>query len=396
LVLKKNDSYPKAVFLFEEKQLEAVMKRNEGETEYDYIKALYSPESQKSKDIFKLIWKPIDELLRDINNVYLSPAGILNKIAFDAIPYDADKLLSDKFNLIYTTSTAQITGGLGMYREDIKSSVLFGGIIYDMSPEEMKRILNKSSSGTNAKENYAYYAKEMSADGKLEGITRGFSWNYLPGSLAETEQIENLLRSNNINVSLYKGKDGTEEQFKALEKEAPSVIHISTHGFYFNINKKEFDYETLEADVEFARLEDPLYRSGFILAGGNTSFRGDDIPPGSEDGVLTALEISRLNFFDTELVVLSACQTGLGDVKGSEGVYGLQRAFKMAGVDYLIFSLWKVPDEATKELMTKFYDFWFAGAEIRTAFKNAQEHLKEKYKDIPGSAYAWAAFVLIK
>ena len=94
--------------------------------------------------------------------------------------------------------------------------------------------------------------------------------------------------------------------------------------------------------------------------------------------------------------MLSACQTGLGDVKGSEGVYGLQRAFKMAGVDYLLFSLWEVPDEATKELMIKFYEFWFSGLEIRDAFKKTQNYLKEKYKDIPGSAFAWAAFVLMK
>jgi len=96
------------------------------------------------------------------------------------------------------------------------------------------------------------------------------------------------------------------------------------------------------------------------------------------------------------LVVLSACQTGLGDVKGSEGVYGLQRAFKMAGVEYLLFSLWEVPDHQTKELMTIFYKNWFAGIEIREAFKKAQNQLKKKYEKQKGAAFAWAAFVLIK
>ena len=137
-------------------------------------------------------------------------------------------------------------------------------------------------------------------------------------------------------------------------------------------------------------------RSGFILAGGNRAFRGEKVPEDIEDGVLTAAEISRLTFNKTKLLVLSACQTGLGDVKGNEGVYGLQRSFKMTGVDYLMFSLWEVPDEATKELMSKFYDYWFSGLEIRDAFKKAQDQLKLKYADIPGAAFAWAAFVLMK
>jgi CHAT domain-containing protein len=133
-----------------------------------------------------------------------------------------------------------------------------------------------------------------------------------------------------------------------------------------------------------------------VLAGGNNAFRGKPAPDGVEDGILTASEISKLNFFDTKLAVLSACQTGLGDVKGNEGVYGLQRAFKMAGTDYIIFSLWEVPDKATQELMTSFYENWFSGMEIRDAFKAAQNTLKDKYKDVPGSAFAWAAFVLLK
>jgi len=152
----------------------------------------------------------------------------------------------------------------------------------------------------------------------------------------------------------------------------------------------------IDDKVKFAHSKNPLLRSGFILAGGNAAFQGKNIPDGVEDGVLTAAEISHLNLFNTKLVVLSACQTGLGDVKGSEGVYGLQRSFKMAGVDYLLFSLWEVPDYQTTELMTNFYKNWFSGLEIRAAFKKAQNHLKTKYAKVEGAAFAWAAFVLMK
>ena len=117
---------------------------------------------------------------------------------------------------------------------------------------------------------------------------------------------------------------------------------------------------------------------------------GEKLPDNVQDGVLTAMEASQLDLLNTRLVVLSACQTGLGDFMGNEGVYGLQRAFKMAGVDYLIVSLWQVPDATTQELMEKFYTYWLSGNTISNAFKMAQNDLKIKY-----SAYGWAAFVLI-
>ena len=196
---------------------------------------------------------------------------------------------------------------------------------------------------------------------------------------------------------MYKNEQGSEELFKLLENDAPSILHISTHGFYFGDDKKsKINIKLIDEKVKFAHSDNPLLRSGFILAGGNAAFQGKILPEGVEDGVLTALEISRLNFFKTKLVVLSACQTGLGDVKGNEGVYGLQRAFKMAGAEYLLFSLWEVPDYQTRELMTSFYKNWLSGMEIRIAFKKAQNQMKTKYAGVEGAAFAWAAFVLMK
>ena len=123
-------------------------------------------------------------------------------------------------------------------------------------------------------------------------------------------------------------------------------------------------------------------------AGGNLIWEGNSPVQGIEDGVVTAFEVSNMNLSNTRLVVLSACQTGLGDIQGSEGVYGLQRAFKMAGVDFLLMSLWKIPDDATKKLMTSFYNNWIEGMELRQAFRKAQQELT-KYP-----SFFWAAFVL--
>ncbi|MDZ4808081.1 MAG: CHAT domain-containing protein, partial [Bacteroidota bacterium] len=141
----------------------------------------------------------------------------------------------------------------------------------------------------------------------------------------------------------------------------------------------------------YTLADDPLLRSGLIFAGGNYAWSGKTPIEGIEDGIATAYEISQLNLSNTELVVLSACETALGDVKGSEGVFGLQRAFKMAGVKKMIVSLWQVPDKETAELMISFYTYWMNGKSINEAFTQAQADMRKKY-----SPFYWAAFVLVE
>jgi CHAT domain-containing protein len=157
-----------------------------------------------------------------------------------------------------------------------------------------------------------------------------------------------------------------------------------------NTNQTFADKTSLDP---FKNAENPLLRSGLIFAGGNHAWNNQPLPAGVEDGILLASEVSEMYLPNTQLVVLSACETGLGDIKGAEGVFGLQRAFKMAGVKYLIISLWQVPDYQTSELMSKFYENWLAGLPIHNSFRNAQAFLKQKY---PGDPFNWAAFVMVE
>ena len=140
-------------------------------------------------------------------------------------------------------------------------------------------------------------------------------------------------------------------------------------------------------------FENPLLRSGLILSGGNRQYAAAEntLPEGVEDGILTADEITRLNLIKTGLVTLSACETGLGEVENSEGVFGLQRAFKLAGVETLIMSLWQVDDAATSLLMTAFYREWLSGKTKQEAFKMAQQQVRKNQ----AAAFYWAAFVMI-
>ena len=135
----------------------------------------------------------------------------------------------------------------------------------------------------------------------------------------------------------------------------------------------------------------PLMRSGLVFAGANDVWSTEDRDYNKEDGVLTAQEVAQIDMRKTKLVVMSACETGLGDIRGSEGVYGLQRSFKMAGVNYMIMSLWKVPDKETQEFMTLFYTKLLKEKDINKAFKETQKEMRTKY-----DPYFWAAFVLIE
>jgi CHAT domain-containing protein len=192
--------------------------------------------------------------------------------------------------------------------------------------------------------------------------------------------------------------DAMEESFASLSGPlSPSLIHLSTHGFYFpdtlaNENRKNITY-TSGGDIQFRYSGDPLLRSGLLMTGANLTWKGLPGPDGMEDGILTAREVSNMNLMNTQLVVLSACQTGLGDVNGSEGVEGLQRGFKMAGAKYILMSLWKVPDNETTGFMVAFYDSWLSGKNFRDAFHVAQVAMKTKY---PGEPFKWAGFVLVE
>ena len=172
---------------------------------------------------------------------------------------------------------------------------------------------------------------------------------------------------------------------------SPQILHIATHGFFLPEPDKQGKEAGLNNENTYSLADNPLLRSGLILSGGNYAWSGKSPVEGVEDGIATAYEISQLNLSSTELVVLSACETALGDVKGSEGVFGLQRAFKMAGVKKLIVSLWQVPDKETAELMTAFYGYWLSGKKIEDAFSQAQTDMRKKY-----APYYWAAFVLIE
>jgi len=380
-IIKKGWSYPKVIKLFEETEIQQIIKGISANTLYQTrgSKAKSTSTSiNKSVELYNLVWKPLEVFLEHMDTVYFSPDGILNQISFAALTSSNNETLINKFSLNQLSNLISVTN---IVLEPKMSDALFvGGVNYDYK-------LSESSTKFNLEEELTPIINSKSNRGK------GETWNYLGGTLTEIKEISELLYSNNVEV--WSNDYASEVNFKALSGSSPGILHIATHGFFYDKikNKDRWKMERNSEDVVYKYAKDPLLRSGLILAGANYAWQHGSNPYEEEDGILTALEISNLDLSKTDMVVLSACETGLGDIDGSEGVYGLQRAFKMAGVDLIVMSLWEVPDKETAEFMNLFYSNWLGGMKVREAFNTTQRTMSTKYKDTPEK---WAAFVLFE
>jgi tetratricopeptide (TPR) repeat protein/CHAT domain-containing protein len=386
LVLRKTDAAPKMIPLCAASQLSALLNKGK-ESDGSFISGLYrgsellteAAEVANGKKLYTLLWKPLDSLLMKGNNVYFAPAGTFHQLAFAAIPYDAKSLLSDRYVLEQLSTSAMLVRGSGFPSSPPGSMVVYGGITYDVDDHELLAAASKEKATDS-------YVSRSAAPGGNKN-----TWSYLPGTLAEARKIQAIALEKKIDVKLFSGTGAVEESFKNTSgNKAPRVIHIATHGFFF-ANPLP-DTGAIGDGGSYHSSEDPLNRAGILFAGASKAWNGEALE-GIEDGILTAYEAANITLTNTQLVTLSACETGLGEIKGSEGVYGLQRAFKMAGAEYLLMSLWKVPDAETAEYMLEFYSEWFSGRSIPDAFHGAQNYMKIKY---PKEPYKWAAFVLVK
>jgi CHAT domain-containing protein/Flp pilus assembly protein TadD len=210
----------------------------------------------------------------------------------------------------------------------------------------------------------------------------------LPGTKTEVDGIAAILKASGYQLNVLTQAAASEAKLKSIK--APELLHIATHGYFL----KDVESSGSAFGVHLDNASDnPLLRSGLMLAGAAKTLSGTTTPnlASNDNGILTAYEAMNMNLEGTQLVVISACETGLGDVRAGEGVYGLQRAFLVAGADALIMSLWKVDDAATQQLMKSFYANWIKLRNRQKAFKQAQLQLMTKYKD----PYYWGAFVMM-
>jgi CHAT domain-containing protein len=391
--------------LFDEKELEGLIKTNV-QQKNSLVNALYEWSDynevnsatnrpglvtlgKQKQSLYELIWEKIEAAdLKDVKTIYYAPSGILHRINMGAIAIDENQRLSDRYNLIAINSTRQIVTGESDRTNTMGSNaIVYGGIQFEA---DTTGIVPQDES------EYPLLATRSLAAVAEDSTLRGGTWQYLHWTQKEAEVISTTLSKGGLHAEHKSGIEATEESFKAMGQSniaSPRVLHIATHGFFFPDPAQETAVSAEDATV-FKWSDNPMIRSGLILAGGNYAWQnGKPVSPDKEDGILTAYEISQMNLSNTELVVLSACETGLGDIQGNEGVYGLQRAFKIAGAKYLIMSLWQVPDRETMEFMTTFYKNWLEGKmTIPDAFRKTQGEMRDRFGDV----FSWGAFVLVE
>lgn len=333
-------------------------------------KYIDKPDSSDGLVLRKVVFDPLLRVIGNCKCLFISPDGDLTQLPFEILPLQKDRRLIDEYHISYlTTGRDLLHFGFKSQREPTEP-IVFADPDFDLSA-------NRSSHLSE---------QEIPSGKKSKDLDRNLLYfQRLPGTRDEGEQIAHLL-----GVKPLIGTEALKTRLKAFC--SPRILHIATHGFFLK-NRTETS-SNIESFGKFDKLsnygiENPLLRSGLALAGINTWLKNEKLPPEVEDGLLTAEDVAGLDLRDTELVVLSACDTGLGEIHTGEGVFGLRRAFVLAGAKILVMSLWQVPDKQTQELMINFYNRVLNGQPCAEALREAQLAMKAKYSN----PYYWGAFI---
>ncbi|MEJ1241344.1 CHAT domain-containing tetratricopeptide repeat protein [Chryseolinea sp. T2] len=323
---------------------------NGDQLETRYLKYYRNAVRQRIADDYShaQYWAPIESQIAGKKVIYISPDGIYNQVNLNTLKKSDAGFVINRFDLVILGNSKDL-------------------------------IALKNRPARTSKKNALLIGFPDYGQGDLAP---------LPATKVEVETIGKVLKTSGYQVTSYMQKDATEAKLKSVK--APSLMHIATHGYFLqDVDRRE---SAFGVNVESAS-ENPLLRSGLMLANAAATVSGHRMPnlESNDNGVLTAYEAMNLNLEGTELVVMSACETGLGDIRSGEGVYGLQRAFQVAGADAMIMSMWKVDDAATQMLMTSFYSNWIKLGNKQKAFREAQLQLMTKFKD----PYYWGSFVMM-
>ena len=361
LVLNKKSDCPKLIKLFEKSELDSLMK----------------VEHVDSLKLSNLIWKPIFDEITDARNIYFSPYGLLNLWGIEYLPINN----GNTYTFYRLSSTKELCNNTA--KKDITNAVLYGGIDYN----------SKKKNKTND------YGLSTFDERLTRSISSRGSFDPLINSGEEIKQISSILLSKGVNCSLYEADCGTEESLRLLSGKYNDVLHLATHGMF--VNSQDAEEIKVKDNLRFvitdddAEIEDKsLSRSFIVMSGGNMLMHRDSTSYVDDDGILTANEISQIDLHNVDLVVLSACESALGDMS-SDGVYGLQRGFKKAGVKTILMSLDKVDDEATKILMVEFYKNLMSGKTKNQSLKDAQKHLRQVNNGKYDKPEYWASFIML-
>ncbi len=377
IIIRKNVNQPILVPMFEEKELLEILDKYQKRFPLKKMDKQRINKLYRNTKLYKLIWSPLEKELIGIQKINYVPSGLLHRISFATLRKNKSQTLLDNYDELVLINTGRdLVVKKAKQNKKWNKIVVFGGVDYNKSCEasDENTIVNSP--------------KSIIESAAVRSGNHQDSLSFLPGTQKETESIKVLAKQKNIPAPIvWSGCKASEDKLKQVGDTAPApkILHIATHGFAYK-NK------TSPNVTKYTFADNPLFDCGLFLAGANLSPNDSMQSDKAEDGILYAYDIANMNLVDTELVVLSSCSSGLGAIRNSEGVYGLQRAFKMAGAKNVLMSLWAVSDQHTQEFMTTFYQNLFSGLSINKAYKKTLEQIKNTYPDKP---YIWAAFVLI-
>lgn len=344
LYVKNDGNRPKAIGLPEGYRMETRF--------YKYFRNSITSKTE-DKFSYKVFWEPIQKELGLNTSIYLSPDGVYNQLNLETIPTPDGKFVIDNSNIVLVSNTKDL------YLRKIKSkggvpsntATMFGNPTFYLTASNSQRIAS------------------------------------LPGTEKEINELDELLKQKGWKTSEYVENEATEDQAKLLE--SPKIFHVATHGFTQSAADKKETSELTSSEAQ--KTENPLMKTGLLLRGAGDILDKTNYNYNIDNGILTAYEAMSLNLDKTDLVVLSACETGLGEIANGEGVYGLQRAFLVAGAKVLIMSMFKVDDDATQKLILNFYKKWLTTNNMRQSFIDAKKELRVEY---PEPIY-WGPFMMI-
>ncbi|MEY3500887.1 MAG: hypothetical protein RL308_2556 [Bacteroidota bacterium] len=368
IIIKKN-SVPKFILIDGKNQLEN-----------QYALNLKSKIQNKQDDLdsYNLLFEKIDYELKDIKKIYLVTDGVYNSINIESI-YNPNikKFLIDYLKIQQIQNVRVIIDEKKEFKISSTSKVaLFGNPNFDLAE-------------TKPNDNEILLERGLDND-LLSEIKSVVKISSLDGTQKEIESIDAILKDSKSNVELFSKVNATEDNIKIIH--SPDILHIATHGYFLKNGDNSKTKKNISQLINENYKNDSYLKSGLLLAGAQNTLNGNQ-PENINNGILTAEEAKSLNLKDTDLVVLSACETGLGDNLVGEGVIGLQRAFMIAGAKSVIMSLWSVSDEKTQELMTLFYTNWIKN---NMSKEEALYQAKISMKKLYPQPYYWAGFVLLE
>ena len=378
LVVRPDSPSPRPVRLVESDTLVTRLKALDANTSARLAVKLYN---EQAVDLYDMLWAPLEPCLQGVRTVYFTTPGILNNLSFAAFATPDGSYLTDKYRLRQLTTTAALLKPREAGQTP-RSALLMGDIYY--SPRQ--QLLADSGRADKARGADDDLALD---DFDNRGVSREH-FKYLPFTGDELANIERKLtehRLSSADLTVRKGASATEAAFKELAARKPEVIHLATHGFFVADDRDASRIPYYRQRMQ--NMTNSMRRAGIALAGAEAAWCGAE-GHDENDGILTADEVARFDLHGTRLVVLSACETALGN-NSFEGVYGLPRGFKQAGVESLLVSLWSVNDRSTSLLMSEFYRYWLEGKPVREALEQAVREVRKQYPQ----PYYWAPFVLL-